>query len=471
MKYIGLGNWNKYNIYILIAFLADILIDSLTGLNTSNTEKPARIFPFKAKIRNHNLLYIFINLASILFGGVFLYYFGERNEKEKNDKTIIKNYEIVKEYTLNDRSGPMTSNIILIGAIFSLYWIFEAFIDFSAISFWPLEIFYIGIISYLVFKHKIYIHKKVAIALMVVVAIVNVIEYFIPMTEHKNLDNTNELKDKNIFERAIIKYGAFSIPLYYLANELKHIQRDYCWIKSKYLMDVKSVEPYKIFLSIGSIGVILVIILISIFSFVPCKTFNNVNKKGNNYFYNNTNDTLKLYLEYCSLSDYDENSKELRLFYDSIKLISRDYSNTDKDNMLEIFVLIPLLFLFLLVNKVSRLMLVRYTDPTNILVYRYFYYFMKRLIQFIINEGNEQYLTYTKFFITQLEELLGIFNSLIFNELLELKFCGLDYELKKNIDRRGSEDIIKGLEIDNDSVNDKNDNIELIGIDDQEIYE
>ena len=80
-------------------------------------------------------------------------------------------------------------------------------------------------------------------------------------------------------------------------------------------------------------------------------------------------------------------------------------------------------------------------------------------------------MSYTKFFITQLEELLGIFNSLIFNELLELKFCGLDYELKKNIDRRGSEDIIKGLEIDNDSVNDKNDNIELIGIDDQEIYE
>ena len=60
---------------------------------------------------------------------------------------------------------------------------------------------------------------------------------------------------------------------------------------------------------------------------------------------------------------------------------------------------------------------------------------------------------------------------MIYIELLELKFLGLDYELKKNIDRRGFEDIIKGLEIDNDSVNDKNDNVELIGIDDQEIYE
>ena len=216
-------------------------------------------------------------------------------------------------------------------------------------------------------------------------------------------------------------------------------------------MDIKSLYPHKILLSIGIIGIFFVIIFFSIFTYVPCKTFNNINKIGNNYYYNNTNEPVKLYLEYCSLSDYNENTKTLYLFYDSIKIISKEYSNTNKDNMLEIFLLIPLYFLFFVVNEISRLMLVRYTDPNNILIYRNFYYFALRLIQFIINEGDEQYITVIVFVLYELEELSSVISSLIYIELLELKFCGLDYELKINIDRRGTEDIIEGLLMDNES--------------------
>ena len=52
-----------------------------------------------------------------------------------------------------------------------------------------------------------------------------------------------------------------------------------------------------------------------------------------------------------------------------MKLISKEYSNTDKENMLEIFLIIPLLFIFNLINEISRLMMVRHTDPNNILIY------------------------------------------------------------------------------------------------------
>ena len=99
-------------------------------------------------------------------------------------------------------------------------------------------------------------------------------------------------------------------------------------------------------------------------------------------------------------------------------------------------------------------MLARYTDPNNILIYRYFYYFVRRLIPYIINKGDEQYITHTKFILYELEQIIAIISSLIYIESLELKFCGLDYELKKNIEIRSTEDIIKGLQNDNDSVND-----------------
>ena len=153
-----------------------------------------------------------------------------------------------------------------------------------------------------------------------------------------------------------------------------------------------------------------------------------------------TNATLPLYKEYCPLKDYDENTKTLYLLYDSMKLISREYSNTDKNNMIEIFLIIPLYFIFHLVNEVSRLMMVRYTDPNNILIYKNIYYLLKRIIVIIINEGDEQYITYAQFFILEIEEVISIISNMIYIEVLELKFCGFDYELKKNISRRGSKD-------------------------------
>ena len=127
------------------------------------------------------------------------------------------------------------------------------------------------------------------------------------------------------------------------------------------------------------------------------------------------------------------NTKTLYLLYDSMKLISQEYSNTDKETMLEIFLIIPLLFIINLINEVSRLIIVQYLDPNNILIYKNFLYFFERIIQIIINKGDEQYLTYTQFFLTEIEELLSIVSNMIYIEVLELKFCGLDYELKKNI--------------------------------------
>ena len=212
-------------------------------------------------------------------------------------------------------------------------------------------------------------------------------------------------------------------------------------------MDVRSLPPSKIFIYIGSIGIIIVLLFFSIFTYAPCKTFNNIEKIDNKYIYNNTGEPLELYKEYCSLKDYDENTKTLYLLYDSMKLISREYSNTDKENMLEIFVLIPLLFIAYFINEISRLMMVRYTDPNNILVYKNFFYFVERIIQIIINKGDEQYITYAQFVILELDELVSILSNMIYIEVIELKFCKLDYDLKKYITIRGRKDLLTDYDL------------------------
>ena len=60
-------------------------------------------------------------------------------------------------------------------------------------------------------------------------------------------------------------------------------------------MDIKSFSPAKIFMTIGGFGFIFIIILFSIFTYVPCKSFNNIEKIGDSYisFWEN-NSILKI---------------------------------------------------------------------------------------------------------------------------------------------------------------------------------
>ena len=76
--------------------------------------------------------------------------------------------------------------------------------------------------------------------------LVRIIEYFIPSTKHEKKENINELIDKNVFQITIIKYGAYTIPLFFIASEVKHFTRDYYWIKMKSLNKYNSLKLYKI---------------------------------------------------------------------------------------------------------------------------------------------------------------------------------------------------------------------------------
>ena len=62
--------------------------------------------------------------------------------------------------------------------------------------------------------------------------------------------------------------------------------------------------------------------------------------------------------------------------------------------------------------------------------------------------------------MTETEQLISIISNMIYIEILELRFCGLDYELKKNIARRGNKDLLEII----DSMGKKNeegDDIEI----------
>ena len=173
MPYIAIGNCSKYNLYILVSIICNFMIDFLFGLNSSNKDKPVRFFSFRAKIKNHNLLYDFINFSSIFFGGVILFFLERKNQKAKKGQLSIETYERMKTDFLKKKDESNLLNLILIGIFFPLTIIIDDFVDSqnNHIGFWAFEILYICIFSHFIFKIKISKHKRIAIYIMLGISV------------------------------------------------------------------------------------------------------------------------------------------------------------------------------------------------------------------------------------------------------------------------------------------------------------
>mgnify|MGYP006873204273 CR=1 FL=1 len=86
------------------------------------------------------------------------------------------------------------------------------------------------------------------------------------------------------------------------------------------------------------------------------------------------------------------------------------------------------------------LMILKNIDPNAMLVNINFNFLISRLVTYIINGAKEEYLTVAAFILLELCESLAILAYMIYIELIELKFCRLDYHIKKRIEERSIED-------------------------------
>jgi hypothetical protein len=194
------------------------------------------------------------------------------------------------------------------------------------------EIIYICFLSFLILKININTHKKIAIIIMVgPLLIISLISLSLPRTHCED----SEICDISPFEIMKKNYGSYYyIPFILIICEVITFVKDYTWVQSKFLMDIRYIHPYKILLFIGTIGIILSSISIFISSNIPCKTFNNVKEEKYTYY---QNDSIKLNLsdELCLLNDYDNSKHILDLYYDNFSIFFRRYSKFNNNTLIE----------------------------------------------------------------------------------------------------------------------------------------
>ena len=475
MRFIAIGKCSKYNIYILIAIISEFILEHLFGLNPNNKANPLRLFNFSPKIYKHILLKQFIIFIGIFSGGIIIYSLQKKYYKRKEGEISINKYEKMKEKILGEKMESKTLSLIIVGLLFTLYSIINDFLSTTLIGvkLWMFEIIYISFLSYLILKIKINTHRKIAIIIMIgPLLIIDYISLSLPRTFHDcTKKKCNDLTDKNTFDYIKIKYGFYFIPLIFIFSEIITLMKDYSWVKSKYLMDIRSIHPYKILMFIGIIGSTLIFISLLVLTFVPCNSMANVIKYKspfynikhfNNYTYYKTNngEEINLSKQICSLEDYNNNTNTLNLYYDSFYLFFRNYKEFNSNDGFEIFILIPVFFIMNMIKSYCHIMIIRHLDPNYILIIENLFCFIRGIIRIIVNKANQEYLTNIQFFLTELQEFIYIISNMIYIEIIELRFCNLDYDLKKNIKKRSDSEYLNcGEDLDkNDDEEDENNN-------------
>ena len=118
-----------------------------------------------------------------------------------------------------------------------------------------LEIALIVILSKTILKIKIGNHQKVTVFLISgILMIFRIINCILPRARHSDCGNTEECKNKYLTDNNLLiiiykKFGSyFYIPLIFIIYILIAIMRDYSWVKIKYLIDIKSVHYFKLFI-------------------------------------------------------------------------------------------------------------------------------------------------------------------------------------------------------------------------------
>ena len=463
---IGLGKSSKYIFYLFIVFISQFICDCLMSFN-NNKNKMIRIFDFTPNIKSHYLIKDLIVYLSAFTCGILFYLLKNKIEMKKKGEISIRQHQKYTDKYFHLKKMPISLILIFIYFIYSFNNIIRTFL-YSQIyygEFWMLEISFIVLLMNKIFRIKIGSHQKVTVFIISgILFIFRIINCVLPRTHHNNCGTEEEcknkyLQDNNIFIIIKQKFGSyFFIPILFILYISIAIMRDYSWVKTKYLIDIKSVHFFKIFIYFGSVGAFFLFITVSFLTAHPCETLQNIKQQYNEtsntftYYYNNTLTKISFSEKLCKFKEFNENTNELKIYYDNFFLFFNEYKKFSKEDKIEIFIIIPLYFIMNIIIKFSQIMMIRHFDPNMLLVTSNFYYFNQRLIEFIVNRGDENYLTHIQFFLYQIEELISIFANLIYMEIIELRFCQFDYDLKKNIQERGDmECIVLEDDLDNNS--------------------
>ena len=317
------------------------------------------------------------------------------------------------------------SQILKVGLIYCLHAELSRIMylfDFGGLDIWTIDVIFI-----LIFMHTNFIitfakHQKYSMAFIIIsVTILLFISSFLPNSNHDDIEEKKE-KDKNTYQIINdITRCNFAFIIIFVIFSLLSCLISYQRVKEKVLMDYYFLSPYKLIFFIGIFGFIITSIILTLTSNFACPA-------GKKYF-----------TDYCIIKHTKNNSEEY--YYDNFLIYFKDLKNRKKiyKSYLEVLLISPIYLIISFFEFTCEILTIYYLNPNFVMLRDNIYYGTSRLIFFLFNlhKDYKHYMTLTQFIILEMTEIISILGYAVYLEIIELRFLGLDKDLKRNIIKRG----------------------------------
>ena len=423
MRKISFGEINKSLLLILLISLFSALEHYINGYTYIGCFYKLNIYktiysifvdnnPNDNDFHRHRIFDPFFGYIGVI---ILAFFVGRQKDKDENMEKI--NLILSKDLTLhlntknednvvnNGKSGLKMFGFFI--AILIL-WVAEEnllliYVDiFQDLDFWFFELIFISLIFPKHFFFKIYSHQILGMAISITVGSILKI-YNITMAF------TSEDKEKTIYSKN--PYVFFFMIFYFLLI----IARSYVNTQLKVFMDLKFISKRALLMFHGIIGAIMCFITGMIVSFSPCPSYMN------NYV--------------CKIN------YEGKLYYDNIS----EYIGSGKDILVRVIIIILGMNTYFFLKYFSIEVIKNYT-PIHVIFSFPIQYFIEKTFLWIFTlifyfdklfpEENQK----EKFATDEAGDIGAIIGFLIYLEIIELNFCGLNYNIRKNIIYRGDKE-------------------------------
>lgn len=332
----------------------------------------------------------------------------EEKKKENFFCAFISRCSIVILYIINNKISEVGSMIGLKG-----------------LDFWTVEIIFICFLNYLMFKKKIYSHQKIAIAIILLFATLMKILNIISSYRNDDAKNNNDTTSyyKKIKEH---KKYPWIIPIGVILFLVIFFVHAYILCKLKFYFHLKFLSPSRILIYFGIAGTFINLLGSFISNYVECK---------DNEFFN----------VICKVTEDNSSKKYFDNFIIFFNNIWRNSRNTYQNIGYIILIFIKLFMtaiyyylIFLIIDIFS---------PEYYLCSNSSFFFITKFICLIYYLATHS--LSPDFIFETLAQFFALLATIIYLELIELNFCNLNFNLKKNIENRADNEVIELLSFDN----------------------
>ena len=375
IKLISIGNCSKFYFYILGSALfkfCSIII--LTEIGNNNG-----LFGFVPILSFYGSMQsIYTYLSYIIFGTIFQFC-SKRKDRDENKYNTLNTIHIK---IINRYKNKTNLKFILTCFSFTIYSEIQNLLfsfGYDSLDFWTFELIFVFILMKKYFEFDIYRHHKCSIiSIIIICTILLFIATFLP-----NFDSKMESQ----YEYVKNELGSYfySIPIMFIFIIISFIygfSRTY----SKILMQSKYISKFILIIFIGIAGLITTITISIIFYFL----------EKDNFF----------------------------AYFMELK------NHTTWEILRDVLIITPLFMFFQFMQIFLEILIIYYLNPVFCLLLNNICYGTRRLIFFLI-DINMEYLA--SFILMETSEIVSLFGYIINLEIIELNFCGLSDNTRRNI--------------------------------------